>query len=102
MSYKSTKRTIGRKSQEIRRCNDLRVRIKTWCKQEALTQPQFAEKLDVTRTEMSNFMTGLSLTGSRVYTKAMSYLRVRMPLSKCSVSDIENMTNTKWGLVRVK
>lgn len=98
MSYKSGKKSFIQKCGEIRRCNDLRVRIKTWCKQEGLTQPLFADALNVSTKEMSNFMTGASLTGSNVYPKAMKYLKTRMPLSECSYSDRENMTNNKWKI----
>lgn len=101
MAWKvAKKKTFGQKCQEIRRCNDLRVRIKTYCKKEGLTQPQFADKLgNVSASEVSRFMTGASLTGSIVYDKAMAYLRTRMPLSQCSDEDIESMTNNKWRVV---
>lgn len=98
-AYKSSKKkSILQKGNEIQRCNDLRVRIKTWCKQEGLTQPMFADALNVSTKEMSNFMTGASLTGSNVYPKAMAYLKTRMPLSNCSYSDRESMTNNKWKI----
>ena len=87
------------KGQEIRRCNDLRCRIKTYCKQQGMTQPSLAEKMGVSASQMNSFMTGKTLTGSIVYTRGMNYLRVRMPLSQCSVQDREQIRNDKWVLV---
>jgi hypothetical protein len=52
--------------------------------------------MDLTKKKMSNFMTGSSLTGSEVYGVGMKYLKRKMPLSKCSQDDVENMVNNKW------
>ena len=87
------------KQGEIRRCNDLRCRIKTYCKQQGITQPTLAQKMGVSASQMSSFMTGSALTGSEVYTRGMNYLRVRMPLSHCSIEDREQIRNDKWKVV---
>jgi transcriptional regulator with XRE-family HTH domain len=76
-------KSFWQKHAEIERCNDLRARIKTYCKQESLTQPEFAEKIRVSATQISGFMTGRMLSGSEVYKKSNNYLRHRMPLFKC-------------------
>jgi len=93
---KSGGKSFSQKMGEIRRCNDLRARIKAFCKVESLTQPQFGEKIRVTAKQMSLFMTGASLTGSEVYAKAMAYLKTRMPLSKVSDSERAGVSNNKW------
>ncbi len=84
------------KGAEIRRSNLLRVRIRTYCKQEKLTQPQFGEKLGCSPSQMNSFMTGMSLTGSSVYIQGMKYLRTRMPVSKCSPEDLMSERNDKF------
>ena len=76
-------KTFTQKCAEIERCNDLRARIKTFCKQESLTQPKFAEKIHVSAKQISYFMTGACLSGSEVYKKSMKYLRDKMPLYMC-------------------
>lgn len=81
---------------EIRKCNDLRCRIKAYLKQESLTQPQLAEKMGVSAKQMSSFMTGSSLTGSEVYVNGMKYLKVKMPLSKCSTEERSQIVNNKF------
>ena len=96
----SKSKKSGSKEQEIIRCDDLRCRITTYCKQEGITQSIFADRLGVSAIQMSSFMTGKSLTGSDVYTLGMNYLRVRMPLSKCSVQDRAQIRNDKWGWVQ--
>lgn len=95
---KNTKSNFFQKSHEIKRCNDLRARIKSYCKQENFTQPQFAEKMGVSKSQMNSFMTGSALTGSEVYLVGMKYLRTRMPLSKCSEEDINKIENNKWSV----
>ena len=111
----SKKSNLLKKNQEIRRANDLRVRIETYCKQEHLTRPDFAELLKCSKSQLSSFMTGIiychycyqnnkyytcmlgsALTGSEVYSSGMKYLKTRMPLSNCSESDRNNITNDKW------
>ena len=84
------------KGQEIRRCDDLRARIKAFCKQENLTHPEFATKLKVTSSQMANFMCGTSLTGSDVYDAGMRYLKMRMPLRKVPPGVRDNTVNDKW------
>ena len=84
------------KGQEIRRCDDLRARIKAFCKQENLTHPEFATILNVTRSQMAKFMCGTSLTGSDVYDAGMSYLKIKMPLSKVPTDVRDNVVNDKW------
>ena len=96
---KAKKSNFFSKGREIDRCCDMRVRIKTYCKQEGITQPTLAEQMRVSKSQMSSFMTGMSLTGSLVYSQAQKYLRTRMPLSQCSQDDIQSMTNNKWGIV---
>ncbi len=81
---------------EIKKCNDLRVRIKTYCKRESLTQPQLAERLKVSSSQMNSFMTGSSLSQSEVYTNGMKFLKTRMRLDECSEEDLANMKNNKF------
>ncbi len=78
-----TRQNIHAKMREIERCNDLRARIKTYCKQETLTQPEYAEKIRVTAKQINLFMTGRCLSGSEVYKKSMKFLRDKMPLYMC-------------------
>ena len=99
---KSHKKSFGTQCAEIRRCNDLRVRIKTYCREESITQAQLAVKMSVSNSQMGNFMTGNALTGSQVYTEGMKYLKLRMPLSKCSENERNEITNNKWGFVSSK
>lgn len=80
-------------------CNDLRARIKTYCKKENLSQAELAEKMNVTPNQMSRFMTGSSLLGLMfILLVYMKYLKTRMPLSDCSDHDRAQITNTKWGI----
>ena len=72
---KASKSNYFSKGQEIRRCNDMRVRIKTYCKQESITQPQLADKMGVTKSQMNSFMIGSALTGSEVYTQVHPLFR---------------------------
>lgn len=88
--------SVSEKMHEIRKCNDLRARIKKYCQQESLTQPQFAEKLHVSASQISLFMTGSTLTGSEVYTQAMKYLKTRMPISKVSEDERAHVINNKF------
>jgi hypothetical protein len=90
------KNNFFQKSAEIRKCNDLRLRIKTFCKLERITQVQLADKFQVSAKQMQSFMSGNALTGSEVYTQGMKYLKVRMPISKCSDEDRGSITNNKW------
>lgn len=90
------KKSFMQKSREIDRCNDLRVRIKTFCRREGLTQPQLAEKLQVSKSSMSNFMTGAMLSGSPTYIQGMKYLKLRMPLNQCDPVEVEAMVNNKF------
>jgi transcriptional regulator with XRE-family HTH domain len=69
-----------KKTAEIRKCNDLRVRIKTFCKLERITQAQLANNMNVSAQQMQSFMSGNALTGSEVYAQGLKYLKVRMPL----------------------
>ena len=85
-----------RKRVEIRRSNDMRLRIKTYCRTEGITQVELAKRMDVTTSQMNAFMTGSYLTGSAVYISGLAYLRTRMPISKCSADDRANMVNNKW------
>ena len=93
------KKGFGTQMAEIRSCNDLRVRIKTYLNQKALTQAQLAEIMLVSNSQMSNFMNGTALTGSQVYTEGMKYLKTRMPLAMCSDEDRNQITNDKWKVV---
>jgi hypothetical protein len=93
---KSNKKGFGTQMAEIRRCNDLRCRIKSYLKEQSLTQSAFATQLGCSNMSMSN---GTSLTGSDVYSKAMKYLKTRYPLSKCSDEDRNNIRNDKWVFV---
>ena len=72
---KASKSNYFSKGQEIRRCNDMRVRIKTYCKQQSITQPQLADKMGVTKSQMNSFMVGSALTGSEVYTQVHPLFR---------------------------
>ncbi len=83
------------KMNEIERCNDLRARIKTYCKQEALTQPEYAVKIRVSASQIKLFMTGACLSGSEVYKKSMKYLREKMPLYMCE-EERAKVVNNKW------
>jgi len=98
-SNRVNKKGFGTQMAEIRRCNDLRVRIMTYLKQKALTQAQLAEIMLVSNSQMSNFMNGTALTGSQVYTEGMKYLKTRMPLAMCSDEDRNQITNDKWKVV---
>ena len=96
---KSNKKGFGTQMAEIRRSNDLRCRIKSYLKEQSLTQSAFATQLGCSNMSMSNFMNGTSLTGSDVYHKGMKYLKTRYPLSKCSDEDRNNIRNDKWVFV---
>jgi hypothetical protein len=61
-----------------------------------MTQPQLAEMLKVSSSQMNSFCTGNTLTGSPVYTQGMKYLRARMPISQCSTQEREEIVNDKW------
>lgn len=98
-SHRKSKKSVVGKMAEIRRSNNLRVRIQTYCRRESFTQSQLAERMNVSNSSMSSFMTGQALTGSAVYAAGMKYLVTRIPLSSCSDIDINNMTNDKWTLV---
>ena len=77
-------KTFTQRRKEIERCNDLRARIKTYCKQESMTQQAFGEKIGCSQKQMCFFMTGAYLSGSAVCTQANSYLKYKKPLSKCT------------------
>jgi hypothetical protein len=85
------------KSHEVKRCNDLRARCKAFCKKENLTQPQLAEKMGVSSKQMSNFMTGNSLTQGVAYAAGMKFLKLKMPLSAVPDDILSKTTNNKWG-----
>ena len=93
---KAKKGNFFSKGAEIRRSNDMRLRIKTYCRKEGITQVELAKRMDVSTSQMNAFMTGAYLTGSAVYIAGLSYLRMRMPISKCSAVDRANMVNNKW------
>ena len=91
-------KTFWQKSAEIERCNDLRARIKTYCKKESLTQPEYAEKIRVSAKQISLFMTGRCLSGSEVYKKSMKFLRNTMPLYMCD-EERAKVVNNKFVVV---
>jgi ribosome-binding protein aMBF1 (putative translation factor) len=95
---KSKKSNIFSKGAEIRKCNDLRARICSYCKKESMTQAQLAEKMGVSARQMTSFSTGDALTGSEVYTQGMKYLKVKMPLTQCSDEDRAEAVNNKWKI----
>lgn len=98
MAHKSqTGKTKKSKSPDIRRANDMRVRIQTYCRQKGLTQAALAALMDCTTSQMANFMSGTCLVGSNVYIAGLSYLRTRMPIGHCSQEDRDAMKNNKWG-----
>jgi hypothetical protein len=86
-------KTFTQKCAEIERCNDLRARIKTYCKQVTLTQPEYAEKIRVSAKQISLFMTGRCLSGSEVYKKSMKFLRDKMPLYMCEEERAKTVNN---------
>ena len=88
-------KSFWQRSAEIERCNDLRARIKAYCKQESLTQPQLAEKMRVSAKQMSQFMTGSCLSGSEVYKRGKVYLKTKMPLHMC-YEERSKIVNNKW------
>ena len=90
------KKSFSSKSREIERCNNMRVRIKTYCRQEGLTQQNLAEKMKVTKSSMGNFMSGTALSASPTYIEGMKYLKLRMPLTQCSPAEIDAMENNKF------
>jgi hypothetical protein len=90
-------KTFTQRCKEIERCNDLRARIKTYCKQESMTQQTFGEKIGCSQKQMCYFMNGTTLSGSAVYAQANSYLKHKMPLSKCS-EEREKIVNNKWKI----
>ena len=98
-STSHAKRSPYAKLAEIRRCDHLRARIKTYCRQENIPQVEMAERLRVSKSQMANFMVGETLTGSIVYEAGMKYLKTRLPLSKCSSDDLEKTVNNKWKIV---
>ena len=91
-------KTFRQKSAEIERCNDLRARIKTYCKKESLTQPEYAEKIRVSAKQISLFMTGRCLSGSEVYKKSMKFLKDTMPLYMCD-AERAKVVNNKFVVV---
>jgi len=91
-----TKKSFSSRSREIERCNNLRVRIKTYCRQESLTQVELAEKMKVSKSSMGSFMSGSALSGSPTYVEGMKYLKLRMPLTQCSPAEIDAMENNKF------
>lgn len=97
-SAKKSKSNFFSKGREIARCDDLRVRIKTFCKRENLIHNKLAEKMKVTTSAMNSFMAGSVLTGSNVYTRGMIYLKTKMPLHQCSQEDRDNTINNKWEI----
>lgn len=94
----SKKGNFFQKGNEIRRCDDLRCRIRTYCRQQSITLPQLAERMGVSTGQMRSFSAGSSLTGSEVYSRGMKYLRLKMPMSQCSAQERDQMDNNKWGL----
>ena len=45
---------------------------------------------------MTSFMRGVCLVQSETYVVGMKYLRTRMPISKCSDEERDNITNDKF------
>jgi len=65
-----------------RRCDPLKLRIKSYCKQEKITQAQYADLIGIGKTTVSRFMSGESGVQSETYTRSMVFLKKKMPLSK--------------------
>lgn len=52
--------------------------------------------MKVPKSSMTNFKSGTMLSGSPTYQESMKYLKLRMPLSQCSPTEIAAMTNDKF------
>ena len=82
----------------IRRCDQLKFRIRNYQKLKGITQAQFADEIHVGKGSMSNFMRGTTGVESDAYVAAHKYLKTRMPLSKCS-EDVNFMsTGSKYTI----
>jgi predicted XRE-type DNA-binding protein len=107
MSYKSAAKKPGKKTKnflqigaECRRCDFLKVRIKSYCKQEKITQVELAEKMKISPATISRFMSGGSGVQSECYVIGMKYLRTRMPISLCDESAVTIVpTSSKYEWV---
>ena len=84
-AFKSTyKNNFFSMGAEFRRCDTLKIRIKTYCKQQSITQNELADRMKVGRTAVSRFMSGVAGVQGDCYQVAMRYLKTRLPLSACT------------------
>ena len=82
-----------------RRCDPLKIRIKCFCKKESITQAQYSDLINVSKTTVSRFMSGESGVQSECYTRSMVYLKKKMPLSQCNTEGVKikpTMASYEW------
>jgi predicted XRE-type DNA-binding protein len=85
---------------DFRKCDDLKVRIKTYCKQQKITQTQLATDMKVSYSSMRDFMAGNAGVNSCTYQRGMIFLRTKMPLTKCTepVAITSSFDKGSWGV----
>ena len=96
----SKKKSIFAKGSEFRRCDDLKLRIKTYVKKEKITQKELAERMKISTRSMTCFMSAAGgSVNTECYITAMKYLKTRMPLAGCTVEGIKIIpSSTNWTL----
>ena len=57
-------KTLGAVMSKARRCDPLKLRIKSYCKKEKITQAQYADLIGVSKTTVGRFMSGECGVGS--------------------------------------
>lgn len=75
-------KSLGAVINMARRCDPLKLRIKSYCKKEKITQAQYADLIGIGKTTVGRFMSGECGVGSECYTRSMVFLKKKMPLSQ--------------------